>query len=793
MRPPADNGTRRALQHLARLHGVQTGFRGTDGKRHVADDEVLVDVLGALGAPLTRRRDAPEALRAAHEELRRRIIEPVVAHRVGGSVTAAVSLPADVDPNSVWLSLVHEDGHTERRRLATPASRRVVARAPAVGARPEAGGDSEPTRLYGFRLRRAGLSAGYHRLVVEGPGIDAAALVISAPVRLPAVRRQWGLGIPLYALRTRTDWGVGSYRDLASFASWAGDKGAGLVGTLPLFATFLDGPGADPSPYLPASRLAWNDLYVDVDSLPELDLLPDLRSELRGPELRDQLFRLRRSPIAHPAATLALKRRFIEPLAQALVGLDARRSHRRAAWDRWITAHPEAVAYARFRSARERLGPSWRQWPAHEIAALRRPVSGAEPWARIVAGDAAAAYHLYAQWVSDVQLGAAADGPGGPASLYLDLPVGVHPDGFDPFMAPAAFVDGLTAGAPPDGFFARGQTWGFPPLHPEGDRAQGYRYLIAVLRTAMRHAAAVRVDHVMGLHRMYVVPPGGDAANGVYLGYRADELHALLVLEAHRSGTIVAGEDLGTVPTAVERAMARDRMLSSHVLQFESTARDPLPPAPRRSVASLATHDLPTFAGYWQGRDIGDRRRHDLCTPEAADDARDEREQWRSSVLGALPTRGLAVLPQDGAAVEERRALRGCLGHLAAGQAEVVMVDLEDLWLEREPQNRPGTGAEAGNFRRRAARTLEDVVADAEIAVLLREIDARRRPELEGPVPDRDGTRRGAGHDGARRDDAVHPSGHASEPPTPSPSPSLSAAPSSTTTQYPSTLWKGAK
>ncbi|MDE3087738.1 MAG: 4-alpha-glucanotransferase, partial [Acidobacteriota bacterium] len=161
---------------------------------------------------------------------------------------------------------------------------------------------------------------------------------------------------------------------------------------------------------------------------------------------------------------------------------------------------------------------------------------------------------------------------------------------------------------------------------------------------------------------------------------------------------------------------------------------DPLPPAPRRSLASFGTHDLPTFAGYWRGLDIGDRRRRDLIDPDEAATERRRRARWRSALLGSLPTAGLAALPADGAAAEERRALAGVLGHLAAGQAEVVMVDLEDLWLEHEPQNRPGSGPEEGNFRRRATRQLEDVVADAGISAVLREVDARRRPELERSV-----------------------------------------------------------
>ena len=716
---------RRALQRLARLHGVQGGYRSTDGRRRTATDDVLVAVLGALGAPLGTVEEAPEALRGAVEEGRRRVLDPVVAHRAGGSVGTTVTLPTSVDPEQVWVSLELEDGEVDRRRLG------------GTGSRVAADEDGVTLRRHTFRLRRNGMPVGYHRLVVEAPGVEASALVVSAPGRLPAGPRQWGVSAPLYALRSRGDWGTGSFTELGTLAGWAGAHGAGLAGTLPLFASYLDAPGADPSPYLPVSRLAWNELYVDVEGLPELDAAPEARAQLASPSLREQLFRLRRSPLALPTATMAVKRRVLEALAAAVVEQDPRRSPRRAAFDAFVAAHPEVLAYARFRAARERLGGSWREWPEEDAASLRLATAGAGiRGSRRLADDPLLAYHLYAQWVADDQLAAVAAGgaEGNGARLYLDLPVGVHPDGFDPWWEPGAFVEGVSAGAPPDDFFPGGQSWGFPPLHPEGVRAQGYRYLISSLRTAMRHAAAMRLDHVMGLHRMYWVPDGADARDGVYVTYHGDELHALLVLEASRAGVVVAGEDLGTVPTTVERAMARDRLLSSHVFQFESTLEDPLPPAPRRSLASFGTHDLPTFAGYWRGLDIGDRRRRDLIDAEEAAAERRRRARWRSALLGSLPTAGLAALPADGAAAEERRALAGVWGHLAAGQAEVVMVDLEDLWLEYEPQNRPGSGPEEGNFRRRATRQLEDVVADAEISALLREIDARRRPELETPA-----------------------------------------------------------
>ena len=687
---PAVRATRRMLHRLARAHDVHTVYQGTDGRRHSAADDVLVAALAALGVGVSDPADAPAALRATISSRQRRVIEPVIVHRSGTSVNAQVSLDAHVDPQQVWIAVRREDGTVDRRRLDERGAR-------LVGAVED---DGTTRHLHRFRLRRADLPTGYHELVVEGPGTEASALVVSAPSRLPAARRQWGLSVPLYALRTRGDWGVGSYRDLAAFSSWVGELGGSLAGTLPLYPAFGDAPGADASPYLPVSRLAWNELYVDVESVPELAALPEVAAQLAAPALREQLFRLRRSRISHPGATLAVKRRILEPMAQALAGRGARPSTRRAELDAWVATRPEILAYARFRAERER------------------------------GGDTAVTYHLYVQWLADSQLAAAAAGRGTGAGLYLDLPIGVHPEGFDQQWAPDAFVTGVSAGAPPDDFFAGGQCWGFPPLHPEGIRAQGYRYVAAVLRHVMRHAAALRIDHVMGLQRLYWVPDGVDPRDGVYVGYRGDELHAVLALEAERAGTVVVGEDLGTVPTSVERAMARDRMLCSHVLQFESSTEDPLPPAPRRALASWGTHDLPPFAAYWRGLDIGDRRRRDVIDAAGAEAERKERARWRAALLARLPGTGLAALPADGEAAEERRALSGSLRHLAAGEAEIVLVDLEDLWLETEPQNRPGTGPEAGNFRRRAARTLEEAATDTEVAAVLREVDAERRPGL---------------------------------------------------------------
>jgi 4-alpha-glucanotransferase len=201
----------------------------------------------------------------------------------------------------------------------------------------------------------------------------------------------------------------------------------------------------------------------------------------------------------------------------------------------------------------------------------------------------------------------------------------------------------------------------------------------------------LRLDHVMGLYHLYWVPAGAEATDGVYVRYRSSELRAITSLEAQRSGTAIVGEDLGTVPDEVRQGMAQDRMLRSWVLQFEVSENAPLPDPPELSMATIGTHDLPRFVTFFEGPG---------------------RARWRRSLGG-----------------DARRALRTCLDHLAAGPARLVMADLEDLWLERWPHNRPGTGPEAGNWRHRSARTLEAVLADRAVADSLGRVDALRREE----------------------------------------------------------------
>lgn len=638
---------------LAQLYDVQTEYVDASGEVRQASDDALRAVLGALGARMTDPRDA-----IREERLRRHVqtLEPVVALPSIGRQVVEVALSRSVHPRDCWLSLEAEDGSVRRMRLM-PSIQRPLGTASVEGRTIDRYEAHLSTPLDMLR-------AGYYNLSLEGPDLEASSLLVVAP-RCPLPPPGWGVFMPVHTMRTARDWGVGSYETLRELATWAAGRGASVVGTLPLYPAFLDDP-VEISPYLPVTRLGWNELFVDPTAVPELEASEDARRILDSSEFQEALAHVRAAPLADYPSSMLLVRHVLEPLARTLYGSS---SARRAALESFAAARPDLVAYARFRAG-ETVAPN-----GH--APQGQSPSGPLPESQ------EARYHLYAQFLADQQLAAA----GG--RLFLDLPVGVHPDGFDPLFEPDAFAAGVEGGAPPDLFFERGQRWGFRPLHPRAIRESRYRHVIATLRHAMSQASVLRLDHVMGLYRLYWVPTGADATDGAYVRYRDDELRAVVALEAARSGTAIVGEDLGTVPEEVRDGMAEDRMLRSWVLEFEVSADAPLPDPPEQSMASIGTHDLPRFVTFFEAPG---------------------RSAWRRAMGG-----------------DARRALRACLDHMAAGPARVVLVDIEDLWLERLAHNRPGTGPEAGNWRHRSARTLEEVFADPEIAAALERIDELRR------------------------------------------------------------------
>jgi 4-alpha-glucanotransferase len=679
------------LRRLAYAHGVQLSYTANDGRRVRTSTEGLVGVLEALGVLSQGRDDAAAQVDALERTSAPSPLEPVVVADRSGRVSSAVTVPPDPDLDRCEVTVTREDGSIQRRSLGALSVGRTAERV-------------------GLDLSSLRLPPGYHRLGVDvgrdrsaDASVDAL-LLVPPPPSLPAAR-SFGVFAPLYALRGERDWGVGNYTDLARFADAAGGLGADLIGTLPMFPAYLTAP-VDPSPYLPVSRLFRNELFVDVEALPEYAGSAAARTVAEDRGFQLSLAELRKLPLVDYAQVMTAKRRVMEICAAELLATDG---CRRNDFENFVAGHPELSDYADFRAATERLDRRWPQWSGPPG---RVPDGAVDPAARD--------YHRYAQFVATEQLDAAAESmPGQRAGLYLDLPVGVHPEGFDTFAHQDLFA-AATVGAPPDRLAPQGQAWGFPPLHPQRVRADHYRYVIACYRHLLAHARAIRVDHILGLSRMFWIPAGGTPQAGAYVCYRREELLAILAIEAQRAGAVVVGEDLGTVPADIRRAMDHDGVLHSFVYQFSASEREPFPQPRSPSLASLGTHDLPRFAAFWQGLDIDDRVDRGVTTADDAAVEHADRQALVDAVEAPLADRSVGG------------AFRACIGSLASGPAPSVMVDLADIEGETEPDNRPGTGPEADNWRRRLGRPLGEIVADPVVRSTLAEIDRRRHVEPEG-------------------------------------------------------------
>jgi 4-alpha-glucanotransferase len=563
---------------------------------------------------------------------------------------------------------------------------------------------------------------GYHRCTVAVANRAFETLLIAAPQRAytppaSADQKTWGVFLPLYALRSDQSWGSGDFSDLEALAEWMAELGGGIIGTLPLLSAFLDTP-CDPSPYIPASRLFWNEFYIDVLRAPGLQECPAAQALVRSSAVQEALAALQHAPLVDYRPQMALKRQVLETLARWFFSASW---DERTAFQEFVDTHPAVEDYAVFRAIGERYRSTWPTWPT----TLRDGVVTASDY-----DPRTRDYHLYVQWVAHQQLKTvAAHSAAAGVKLYLDLPLGVHPDSYDVWRERDIFVRQARAGAPPDDFFTRGQDWGFPPLHPEAIRLQGYRYCIAFLRHQLRHTGWLRIDHVMGLHRLFWIPQGLEPRHGVYVRYAAEEWYAILNLESHRHQVCLVGENLGTVPTYVNTTMARHYLHRMYVMQYEltPTSAGSLRKVPEHAVASLNTHDMPPFMAYWQGLDITDRLAQGLLSPTAARRERRNRETLLQALQGFLHDQGLlastSALPEA--------VLSACLAFLSESPGRIVLVNLEDLWLETEPQNFPGTGVERANWQRKARYTLEAVRSMPQIAAALRTVHHLRKQGTE--------------------------------------------------------------
>jgi len=525
---------------------------------------------------------------------------------------------------------------------------------------------------------------GYHRLRRDD---GSEQVLITGPGRchLPAGVAEWGWAIQLSATRSRGSWGIGDLADLRELGEWCAAAGAGFVAVAPLGAP-NPGPDPEPSPYYPSTRRFANPLHLRVEEVPgaaalgaELDAL--------GAEAR-MLNETRR---IDRAAVLRHKLTALERIWQRGGDRDAFEAWRReqdAALERWAT----------FTVLSERFGPGWQAWPAEH----RDPSASAVTSVAAQHADRVA-FHAWLQWCLDRQLAAAS----APLRRIADMPVGVDPGGFDAWDWQDQLALGASVGAPPDRFNGRGQDWGLPPFIPHRLRQAGYRPFIDTIRAQLKHAGGLRIDHVLGLFRLWWMPAGADPSRGAYVRSQTRELLEIVALESERAEAVVIGEDLGTVPAGVRSELRRRRLLSTRLVLFERVAPSRYP---RQAFAGVTTHDLPTIAGLWGGADLDDQAAAGIepdtrgtallrsrLVRAAGVDAGTTLEQLTEAVhrrLAASPARFVAATLEDALAVRERPNLPGTIPPQRDNWSLALPVPLEEL------RTHPGVGSVVAALRR---------------------------------------------------------------------------------------------
>jgi 4-alpha-glucanotransferase len=508
------------------------------------------------------------------------------------------------------------------------------------------------------------LPLGYHDLLPNDGGPATRLIVAPGRCHVPDGLRTWGWSAQVYAARSRASWGIGDLGDVATLARWSADLGAGVLGINPLHAA-RPGPQQDPSPYFPSSRRFRNPLYLHIDEVPGFSasdqafaLAAEAGRSLNGERVidRDQVY--------------ALKLNALE-LLWANFGDDA-------GFDAYVARGGSALRqFAVYCALAERHGGGWPAWPSEH----RRPDSPSVT--RFAAANhQRLRFHCWLQWLLDEQLAAA----GAEIALLGDLAIGFDPGGADAWVWQDTIAQAVRVGAPPDAFNADGQDWGLPPFVPWKLRAVGYEPLVQTVRAALEHCGALRIDHVMGLFRLFWIPEGGEPTDGTYVRFPENELLDIVALESDRAGAVIVGEDLGTVEDEVREQLTERGVLSYRLVWFED---EPPEAFPAQALAAVTTHDLPTVAGVWSG----------------TDEQADAQLRGRLVELTALP----ANAPVDDVVVTAH-------ARLAEAPSMMVTATLDDALRVEERPNLPGTTTERPNWSLALPRPLEELMDDSVVA-----------------------------------------------------------------------------
>jgi len=690
------DGSTMELAELAALAGVHTEYHDMWGNLHRAPASTIKAVLASMG-----HRDVETSLRELKYGPWSRFVEPVLVtleHEQPASIPIRFPLEEGLEPLVVLhVEFTEEDGRHEERTLEgiVPVDVEIIG---------------------GMRHVRVDIPnetsrpLGYHTLNVQVdlPGYTkkGSMRMIIAPERCHRPRQRcWGITLSLYGLRSEQNAGAGDLGDLKELIKWAGDDlNAGFIGINPLHS-IPNSLSEGISPYSPISRLYRSLLYVDLNNTPFINEEDLKKAGKRLKELRETQF-VDYDKVAGLKTAMLLKafERFSERLEADTLPPGQSESYRTYLEQegKSLERHATFMALAAHIRDTACIGRDWSGWPEE----FQDPDSDSVKEFR-ESHAPEVDFQMFVQWVLDQQLEQVAEAAGDmPVGLYQDLAVGSSDCGSDTWAHQGVFALGMNTGAPPDDFNPMGQNWIFPPLLPEQLRQSGYEVFIKTLRSNLRHSGALRIDHALGLFRLFFIPEGRPASEGTYVDYPAEDLLKIIALESVRAGAAIIAEDLGTITDEARRGFGKMGMLSYRILYFERDWEHEtfLPPEsyPEESLSAVNTHDLPTLRGFWEARDISIRKNLGITDGQGYDEALAQRDLIRSRLHDALSP----FIPED-EGDEMRKISLAAHSFLASSPSLLTSTSLDDINGSPDQQNMPGTTSGHPNWMRKSSFTLE--------------------------------------------------------------------------------------
>lgn len=626
-----------ALRAAARSLGIQTSYANNEGQIIWAPNQTLAKLCESLSGNLPiNKTDALSILKKKHKL--------IVADHIPASIVAwggilkkfHIQLEIETDPSEILLKISDEVLdfnilNTLNRKNRKTLHIQVTAKIP----------------------------IGYHEILLFIKGQKSAtSFIISAPEKLSVKNsRGWGPFLPTYALRSNSDWGIGSFTDLMRAAQLCKNYGASFVSILPCLAGRFEDSNCDPSPYSALTRFFWNEIYLDVDSLLQKYPVKEALQIRESTDFLKKLSNLRKTEHVDYHKCYQLKKQFLLLLADSFFKKPLPNT-----FHLFLENNPLASRYAEFRSQNN-------QEPERERN-----------------------YHLFVQYETDLALNHMYKNSG--IDLYMDYPVGVNDSGFDFKDEDSNFLGSVSVGAPPEPVFQLGQDWGFPAFHPQQLPLKKYSYFIESIRQHLKYSKILRLDHVIGLYRIYSVPKGYGGKNGAYIRFPEDDFFAIVVLEASKFGADIIGENLGTVPAKVNEILQNRNLKGMQILQLDLGEKPEylLSKIDQNTLCALNTHDMPMFSRFLKAEDLDEVR--DLGILHSDFYAQFKLERFKQL--------------KNWENIFQKNPVIGALKYLAATKCHYLVVNLEDLWSEERPQNIPGTWKEVPNWRRKMQIPIED-------------------------------------------------------------------------------------